>query len=154
MGDSVTTALRDGVLLPGHDVLLLIRVCGELLDSISAGSVCPPVDNPLAVCQETTAGRPTAGPLRWTQPQLSFRWELKLISESHPQRGATQLSCAPRLELKMHFLIGEMAPKHVPWSFPASVCATAHPLPRGGQHGFLLPGHDVLLLGHVTFIQR
>ena len=24
----------------------------------------------------------------------------------------------------MHFLIGEMAPKHVPWSFPASVCAT------------------------------
>ena len=27
-------------------------------------------------------------------------------------------------ELKMHFLIGQMAPKHVPWSFPASVCAT------------------------------
>ena len=67
--------MRDGEYLTmayfKFDKMFCFRYMGVVSCMISAGRVCPPVDNPSAVSQETTADRPTAGPNSVTQPQQS-----------------------------------------------------------------------------------
>ena len=69
--------MRDGEYLTmayfKFDKLFCFRYMCVVSCMISAGRVCPPVDNPSADSQETTVERPTAGPNSVTQPQQSLR---------------------------------------------------------------------------------